>query len=225
MDLNLLKNYTKNRYFPELDIKYKNESFFMKILSYILFFNKSFMTLYITTIGNTLYYPSEEFVQSRKFSSLVVFLHELMHIADSKKLNNIFYSFLYLLPISLIPFVLPLFIFNWWIPLIAIAICLIPFPAYFRMIFEKRGYMVSLYATKKLSDKLNYKTDLEVSKNTCLRNFKNANYYFMWIFPDIDKKFDDAFEKIIKGERPFEDPIFDIIDDLIYQIDPSILLS
>jgi len=40
----------------------------------------------------------------------------------------------------------------------------------------------------------------------------------MWIFPGLKKDFNSALDKIEAGERPFEDPIFDILDDLITKI-------
>lgn len=36
---------------PDFNIKYKNQSLFIKILGFILFFNKEFMTTLFTTIG------------------------------------------------------------------------------------------------------------------------------------------------------------------------------
>ena len=40
-----------------VSIKYKDNSWFMKVLSKILFFNKKFMTRFTTTIGKTVYFP------------------------------------------------------------------------------------------------------------------------------------------------------------------------
>ena len=71
-------------FFPDLEVKYKTESSFMKLIGKILFFNKTFMTFYTTTIGSTIYFPNREFVNNKEVSSSIIFLHELVHIHDSK---------------------------------------------------------------------------------------------------------------------------------------------
>ena len=45
--------------FPDFKIVSKQDSKLMRILGKILFFNKDFMTRYITVIGNTVYVPSK----------------------------------------------------------------------------------------------------------------------------------------------------------------------
>ena len=37
----------------------------------------------------------------------------------------------------------------------------------------------------------------------------------MWPFNDINKQFDWALELAKEGKRPFEDPVFDMIEDLV----------
>jgi len=206
-------------HFPNLKVKYKDSSNFMKLLSYILFFNKRFMTGYTTTIGSSIYFPNEKFIKSRPNSAITIFLHELVHIYDSKRFNMFVYSFLYLFPISLLLIALPLFFFSWKIALVLAILSLLPFPAYFRMYFERRAYMVSLYAIQKLSEKMSFDPHLDKAKNSFISEFKSSSYYFMWIFPGINKDFDAAVIKIRAGKRPYEDPILDIIDDLINRIE------
>jgi len=208
-------------YFPNLKIKYKDQSSFMKLLSYILFFNKRFMTGYTTTIGNTIYFPNEKYIKSRPNSAITILLHELVHIYDSKRFNKILYSFLYLFPISLLLLSLPLFFFSWEIALILTIISLTPLPSYFRMYFEKRAYMVSLYAIHQLSKIKNFTPNLDKSKDSFVSEFKSSSYYFMWVFPNINTQFNEAVVKIQSGKRPYEDPIFNIIDDLIEKLEKN----
>jgi len=206
-------------HFPDLKIKYKDSSNFMKLLGYILFFNKRFMTSYTTTIGSTIYFPSEKFIKSRPNSAITIFLHELVHIYDAKRFNKILYSLLYLFPITLLLVSIPLFFFSWEIALVLTILSLCPLPAYFRMYFERRAYMVSLYAIQKLSEKMKFVPYLDKAKNSFVSEFKGPSYYFMWIFPNISKQFDDAVANIKAGKHPYNDPIFDIIDDLINRIE------
>ena len=216
MDFYSTVEYAKKKYFPNLNIKFKNNSFLMKILSYLLFFNKKFMTQYATSSNNSIvYFPSEDFIRLRSISSIVILLHELIHVNDSIKLNYYFYSFLYMLPQSLILFTIPLMFFSLKIGIILTIICLLPLPAYFRMRFERKAYFASLYVLQALANKLNYNSNLDKRKDNFLASFKDSSYYWMWILPNLNKQFDDATTKIKNGEKPYDDPIFDILDDLV----------
>jgi len=206
------------QYFPKLQIKYKDQSLLTKIIGKIMFFNKGFMTDYVTTIGNTVYFPNQDFVKLRPVSSVVLLLHELMHVKDSQKFSRPLFSFLYLFPLSLIPFLIPLFFF-WWKPALVLTVLfLLPLPAYFRMIFEKRAYMVSLYVVKSLEKRLNFTHDLIKDKDFYIDQFHTGAYYFSWPFKSINNEFEQALTKVESGNRPFEDPFFDTLDKLIAQV-------
>lgn len=207
------------KYFPNLKIKYKNESMFMKFLGFLLFFNKNFMTEYITTIGSTIYFPSRSKIDEKPTSAMIVLLHELIHIYDSNRFKFMF-GFLYLFPQILAPFSLLLLLVSWKLALPLFIILLLPLPAYFRMYFEKRAYLASLYIIKSLGAKLKFSSLLKTQKEYFLRQFKESAYYYMWIF-DMTPQFDEAMAKIQSGKRPYEDPVFDIIDDLISQVETN----
>lgn len=202
-------------HFPKLQIKFKDQSIFMKFLGTLLFFNKEFMKTFTTTIGSTIYYPSQDFFNTRPVSSLVILLHELVHMNDAKKISKYLFSFLYLSPQILAPFSLLLLFFSWKlaIPLTILFLC--PVPSYFRMLFEKRAYMASLYVMKKLADKNKYTINLVDQKDFFLTQFKKSFYYYMWPFNNLDKDFVEALNKINDGKRPFENEIFDILDDIV----------
>jgi|ERR1035437_4163522 hypothetical protein len=202
------------QHFPNLQIKYKDSSLLMKILGTILFFNKSFMTDYTTTIGSTVYFPTESFVNTRPISSSMVLLHELTHLWDSKKISNILFTILYLSPQSLILLALPLLLVSWKIALLFL-IFAAPIPSYFRMYFERRAYFASLYVMSKLGKKLNFDPELNKNKDYFVEQFKGPFYYFMFPFNSINKDFDAALIKINNNKRPFESLVFDILDDLI----------
>lgn len=201
--------------FPNLKIKYKDQSLLMKVLGKLLFFNKDYMTAYTTTVGETVYYPSENFIKNQELSSIIILLHELVHIKDSQKYNKYVFGFLYMSPQILSLVSLLLFLISWKIALPLTILFALPLPSFFRMYFEKRAYMASLYAINKLSNKLSFKPLLATQQSIFLKQFKNSSYYFMWLFKNLDKEFDIAVDKIKQNQRPFEDPVFDIIDDLI----------
>lgn len=73
----------------------KSESRFMRFLSRLLFFNKAFMTGYVTTIGRTIYCPDGQISDATR-------LHELQHVADYRKYGPWFVlSYLLLLPLGI----------------------------------------------------------------------------------------------------------------------------
>jgi hypothetical protein len=203
------------QYFPDLQIKYKNQSLFMKILGMILFFNPTFMTSYITTIGSTVYFPNTDEINNRPNSAAIVLLHELVHIHDSKKWGRLLFSFLYLTPQVFLLLAIPALLIIWKIALVLFLLFALPFPSYFRMLFEKRAYLTSLYVLNAYGKKQNFPPLLASQKDIWIKHFKDSSYYFMWTFSNIDKDFDAAVVKIQAGQRPFEDPVFDIIDNLI----------
>ena len=85
------------------------------------------------------------------------------------------------------------------------------------MLFEKRAYLVTLYVMNALNNRSNYNIDLRAQKDFCLAQFKDSTYYFMWIFSDIDAEFDAALIKIENNQRPYEDKVFDMLDDILAQ--------
>lgn len=205
------------KYFPDLQVKYKADSKFMQLIGKVLFFNKSFMTDYITTIGSTVYFPSQADVNANQTSSAITLLHELVHVYDAKGLSKPVFSILYLFPqiLALLFFPLLLVSLKVALPFLLFAA---PIPAFFRMRFEKRAYFVSLYVTNALSKRFHFNPDLDNQKVTWENQFKGSYYYFMWPLGGLSKEFDDAVAKIKAGQRPYEDPVFDILDDLVTKV-------
>lgn len=205
------------KYFPSLQIKYKNTSLLMRILGTIFFFNKDFINNYTTTLGSTVYFANESYTRLRPISAAVVLLHELVHIEDAKKITPFFFITLYLMPQLLAVFCLPLFfILSWKLILPIFLLLAAPLPAYFRMVFEKRAYLSSLYVLNVMGKKFHFEPHLKDQSVYFNDQFKNSFYYFMWP-SGIKKDLDKALIKIAAGKRPFEDPIFDVLDNLIDQ--------
>ena len=203
-------------YFPKLKIKYKDESWLMKLIGKLVFFSPGFMTEYTTTIGETVYYPSEKFVKLHPVSSSVVLLHELVHLHDQKKIGKIPFIFSYLFPQILVPVCILLLLLVSWKIMLPLAILLsFPIPALFRTHWEKRAYLSSFYVLQLLGNKLKFNPHLESQEKLFLDYFHGSSYYYMWPFNDINKQFDGALELAKEGKRPFEDPVFDMIEDLV----------
>jgi len=188
----------------DIDLKYKNESKFMKILSYILFFNPKFMTDFTTTIGRTIYFPSREKLGlfGSQFSNLNVLAHEYVHIMDNE--DDKLFKIKYLMPQLLAPLMLLFGFISWWVALPLFILFLCPVPAYWRKQYELSGYKMSLFVADHLSKELNWELDsrksflkdLSASYN---KNFTSGNYYFMWLF-GVKRELNEAVDRIISGD-------------------------
>lgn len=206
-------------YFPSLQVKYKSESTFMKVLSYLLFFNPDFMTSYITTIGDTVYLPAPSFVTLHPVTAPIVLMHELVHISDQSKVCRPIFTISYLFPQILVPICLLLFfLVSWKIMLPITLLFSAPLPAYFRMYWEKRAYMAALYVQQALSKLKSFNPKLPDQVTYDLVEFKTSSYYWMWPFSNIDAEFNEAVTLINAGQRPFEDAIFDTLDVLVTKV-------
>lgn len=204
-------------YFPDLQIKYKKDNFLMKILGKILFFNPEFMSSYTTTIGHNVYYPNKSFVKTRPVSASIILLHEISHMYDSKKIGKLLFILSYLFPQILSLLFIPLLFISWKIALPFLLLSA-PLPAIFRMYYEKRAYISSLYVMYVLGKKMKFDPKLEERKQNFIKQFIGSYYYFMWPFSNINQEFDNAMAKIQSDQHPFKDNLFDILDQLLKQV-------
>ena len=208
------------KYFPSLCVEYKDRSKLMKVLATLLFFNKGFLTDYTTTIGNTIYIPTHNYVRMRPVSGAVVFLHDVVHLYDQKKMGALWFQFLYMFPqILFFPFMALFFVLSWKIVLPLVLLSLLPIPAYFRMRLERRAYLSSIYVIFQLSQRMNFKPHLDLQCKYFAKYFGDYSYYFMWPFKKmVMDDFNRAVEAIQAGKRPYEDPVFDMLDDLVTKV-------
>jgi hypothetical protein len=194
-------------------IKYKNASLFMKILGFLLFFNKGFMTKYITTIGSNIYFPNEEFISSKNQSAISVLAHELVHIQQAKKYGSILFSILYLFPQCLVVFSLLAPISLWFLLFL---ICILPLPAPWRMKFEVGGYTMSLFV---LNEQLIffqnqpaqiYERLYKESDKINSAYFVGSAYWFMWPF-GVSNQLQNSIVDIRDGVMEGKDEIYSCV--------------
>jgi hypothetical protein len=74
-----------------------------------------------------------------------------------------------------------------------------------------KAYLSSLYVIWKLSQRMRFTPHLEREA----KNFTQQLEGFWLPAPMLEEQFEIAIQKIILGQRPYEDPIFDILDDLV----------
>lgn len=95
-----------------------------KLMSFIGFFNQSFMENFWTTVGQTIYTPVGVIIQNEedKLTHRIAIEHEMVHVRQCNKLTVPLFLFLY--------FLVPLPIFF----------------SYFRWRFEREAYLTQLKA-------------------------------------------------------------------------------
>lgn len=203
---------------PNFTIAFKDESFFMKLLGKILFFNPSFMTKYTTTIGHTVYFPTASNLKLQPASSKITLYHELVHVKDMEKYSLPLFGALYLMPQLLTLLTIPLAFFApWYIALAALLFFALPLPAYFRMKLELKAYTFSVYTLYKMNTVKGYTINFERQIDSYTKQFTDMSYYKMWPFgSSIKNHLTAALAEYKQGKRfMYEDEYYDMIDFLI----------
>jgi len=185
-------------------VHYKQESLLMKVIAAILFFNKRFMTSYTTTIGRRIYF-------CRRYSSDVEFFrgtrtlaHELVHVEDYNT-KPIRFTLSYLFPQILAVFSLVAVGAIWHFSLLwflVFLVALLPFPAYWRMKAEVRGYTM----TMAVDWWMGYRND--INYESFFSTFTGAGYYFMWpLKSSLRRHFSSYVELLARGRLHREIPV------------------
>ena len=172
---------------PNFEIVSKTTSFLMKVLSVILFFNKSFMTSYISVIYPRMYVPKLPWKENDHYSAILVLAHEWVHLSDRKRFGLLF-DIGYLFPqcLAFLSLLAP-FLSVWWLLCL---LFLLPIPSPTRAWLEFRGYSMTMACKWWL-------TGNEINYYWIERQFAGQWYYFMWPFRGIVRKmFEKQMEKI-----------------------------
>lgn len=203
------------KYFPSLQIKYKDESPIMKLISKLVFFNDKFSN-YATTLGQTIYISSKHRAQTQPEVSIATLCHELSHMYSSKKKTAIIYSLSYLFPQVLVFAAIPVFFFFSLFKSLLCLLFLLPLPSPTRTTEEKQAYTISLYAEHKMNIIRNTQFDLDEKRDEIIAEFKGPSYYFMWWLPGVDNFFVGITSKIKAGDKPeYDQELYAMVDDVI----------
>jgi len=176
---------------PSFEVRFKDESRFMKVLGKILFFTKGFMTGFITTIGTKVYFTSRKEYLADPANSFRVLAHEFVHVFDFV-LKPVRFPLGYLFPQILALFSLfavLAFLSPYFLLCLLALLCLAPIPSVPRKDREMRGYGMSLKVEqwRGISPE---GLDWWVSHSA--NNFVNSNYWYMYPYRD-------AVERELKG--------------------------
>jgi hypothetical protein len=163
----------------EVDVRYKDESAFMRLCGKLAFFTPEFMSSITTTMGATVYFPSRAWVEEDYGRAWRVLCHELVHVEDYRALgkNGWLFGVGYAMPQGLavlallgIPF------HSWWFLLFLLLLA--PLPAPWRKAAEMRGYAMTM-AVRYWTFGGGIPKEL---KDHIVQNFVGPKYYFMWPF-------------------------------------------
>lgn len=150
------------RRIPGFKVVQKEASGLMRLLGAVLFFNRRFMTDYVTTFGRTVYCPKDK--ESTQNSAIATLMHEATHTLDWK-----LSILLYLTPQVFTVFsLLALLLSPWWL------LCLLfilPIPSIGRTYIEARGYGMTIAAKRALGE--------TPSLAAYLPQFTGSAYYWM----------------------------------------------
>jgi hypothetical protein len=164
--------------FPEFKLVPKDTSNFMKFLSFcslVLSFgkNKTFMSDFTTTIGYTVYTPSN-WENKPESSKVEVIRHEAVHMSQIRKYSFFGFYFLYLF----IP--LPI-LFAWY-----------------RFKFEREAYaesikcLIEYHGNSILTDKF---------RLFFVDHFVNSSYFWAWILrKQVEEWYDTTIKNLNNGE-------------------------
>lgn len=169
------------RFVPQFEVRDKKDSWLQRLIGWFSRpFNPGYMTDFWTTFGFKSYKPAA----IDEFSWLDV-LHEGKHAYRAKRLTRPMFYFLYMFPISLVPIILSLGFWHWWLMLLAPLVLVPKLPDPFRNLMELEGYKVNLaieywmFGEEMLSEE-----NLAVYESF----FEGKAYYYMMPFKSIVRK-------------------------------------
>lgn len=121
MDLRVLREFEAMvaREVPGFEVKFKDSSMWMKVIEFLVHpFNPKF-SLYTTTVGKTVYFPSRARYEGDPTHSMRTLAHEFVHLYDGK--TNKLFQVSYLFPqvVALVPvlgFALLAWMHLWLVP-------------------------------------------------------------------------------------------------------------
>jgi hypothetical protein len=128
-------------------VRTKSESKLQRLIGVLLFFNPSYMTGFITTIGRGIWVPDSWAYRSRTASDSCTLVHELTHVHQYEKVPWPLFYMGYLFPQVLAPLallaLLAIPLSNLWLLNLLWLIMAAPIPAPFRAMYEAEAYAVS----------------------------------------------------------------------------------
>lgn len=178
-------------------IKFKNESKFITFLNiFVRLFNKRFLTDYVNVIGYTIWFPSREYYEKADKRWLYCFLcHECHHVDSTSEQGILGIILSYGFPQSLVMFTIPAIIacsvvfgvsFCPVLILLGVSVlCLVPWPAYWRVKEEVSAELCEETAKERVGLPSNKEN---LFNNVCSWEYYNPMFKLEWARKMFDKQ-------------------------------------
>lgn len=162
---------------PGFELRYKDESLFMKVLGVLVWvFNRRFMRDYTTTVSPKVYFPSRAQAEANPRWVWKILTHEYVHLHDWKR-SKVWFTFSYLLPQILALGALGAlgaFWNLWFLLCLGFLVFAAPWGSRWRTHWELRGYTMSMAVNY-----WRYGSISDTQKENIARNFYGMDYYRM----------------------------------------------
>lgn len=199
---------------PGFNIQFKEKSLLMKALYYCGFvwlFNPKFLTSYWTTLGKTVYAPTEAGFFANPEGSVDILAHELVHMVDRKKNGFLRHDVRYAVPqaFALLSLLSIGAIWNLWaLTFLVFLLALLPLPSPGRKDIEMRGYTMTMAV-------FYWRYVQDPDFDWYATQFSGPAYYFMWPFhANVVKELKARFSTVKSGSVLL-DPTFRAVYDII----------
>jgi len=192
------------------DVRFKDESWLMRTIGKLLFFNKKFMTGYTSTFRSAVYFPSKQWFEAVGHRhAYKVLAHELVHIHDSNREGHVVFGLKYLLPqIAALTALLAIFWSPWFLLALILAL---PLPSAGRKRAEMRGYAMSMAVNF-----WRHGSVMQEQKDHIAVKFTGADYYYPWPFrKPVDAEIEGWLDRISSGAILDEEPMFKSVYELM----------
>jgi hypothetical protein len=218
---------------PGFKIRYKNESKWQWFLSKLLFFNKDYLTKFVTTSKEDVWYPSREYITKNRWKAFKILAHEYVHLLDWQ-MHPILFQLMYVFPqvLSLLSLlsILAAFFSNWWLTALSALLFLLPIRSFTRAQIELRGYTMSLA--------VNFWRYASVQQKTIDRiaeHFTGWRYYRMypkekvveeWLeeamvkIRAVDRVGQESLKSVMVDSAAFED-VYELMTGIEFDPDPG----
>lgn len=176
---------------PGFELRSKKQSRLMKFLSVVLFFNRDFLTRYVTTLYPHIYVPSFPWHPNSPTRRIATLAHEYVHLHDRRRLGWLF-DILYLSPQIFALLALGAF---WNLTWLWALLFLLPLPSPGRAWLEFRAYQVTAAVYWWLNRE-------KINTMWLTLQFTGSSYY--WMFPIkgyIEKRIIKAVEDVESGRN------------------------
>lgn len=159
------------------EIRFKNQSFWQKVIGFLMFFNRRYMTDFVSTFFPRVYWPTRD-SYLKDPGSFEVLAHEWVHLLDDRDHRG-WFGFSYLSvqvwAVLAVLAVLAVWFGLWFLFFLAALLFLAPWPSPWRLKWEVRGYAMGMA--------IEYWTRGTISEDTfrfVTAHLTGPGYYFIW---------------------------------------------